>query len=180
MQFLTQFANETAQPEGQDLFTSLGINWQMLVLQIVAFLLLVFVLGKWVYPLLMKSVDQRQADIEAAARAAKESQKNAEETQEETARLLEEAKKQASEIVATAKLESSELSSASAEKARVTAEKIVADAHDQLQKDVDAAKRELHDETLKLVALTTEKVVRKTHVKKDDEALIAALLKEAK
>lgn len=178
MTFYQTFAETTA-AKG-DIFTALGIDWRLLILQIVAFIILVWLLGKFVYPLLMRSVDQRQADIEAAAKAAKEAQANASETQEETARLLEEARKEAADIVATAKLEATELSNSTTEKARMAAEKIVADAHDQLQKDVEAAKRELHDQTLELVALTTEKVVRKKQTKKDDEALIAELLKEAK
>ncbi len=180
MTFLQTFA-ETATAEATDsnIFVALGIDWRLLILQIVAFLILVWLLGKFVYPLLMKSVDQRQEDIEAAAKAAKLAQENASETQEETARLLEEARTTAAEIVATAKLEATEFSSTTEAKARVTAEKIVADAHSQLQKDIEAAKRDLHDETLKLIALTTEKVVRKTHSSKDDEALIKELLKEA-
>lgn len=185
MTFLQTFAETAAAAEAHtadngDIFVALGIDWRLLILQIVAFIILVFLLGKFVYPLLMKSVDKRQADIEAAAKAAKEAQTAAADTQEETARLMDEAKKQAADIVATAKLEAAELSSASEEKARATAEQIVANAHAQLQKDIEAAKRELHNETLQLVALTTEKVVRGTHTKKADEALIAELLKEAK
>jgi len=175
--FLQTFA-ETAAPK-EDIFTALGIDWRLLILQIVAFLILVWLLGKFVYPLLMKSVDKRQEDIEAAVKAAREAQKNAAETQEETAKLLEEARAQATDIVATAKLEANEIATSSEARAKASAEKIVADAHDQLQKDVEAAKRELHDETLQLVALTTEKVVRAHHNKKADDALIAELLKEA-
>lgn len=183
MNFLSQFA-ETAKPEG-DLFSALGIDWRLLILQIVAFVILVWLLGKFVYPYLMKSVDKRQADIEAAAKAAKEAQSAASETQEETARLMAEARKEAADIVATAKLEANELSSSTEAKARSTAEKIVADAHVQLSKDVEAAKKELHNETLELVALATQKVVSKTHDKKSDETLIkealsSASLKEAK
>jgi F-type H+-transporting ATPase subunit b len=177
--FLQTFAETANTGKSSDIFTALGIDWRLLVLQIVAFLILVWLLGKFVYPKLMKSVDQRQADIEAAAKAAKSAQESASESQEETARLLDEAKKQAAEIMATAKIEATDFVNTAEAKARATAEKIVADAHAQLQKDVEAAKRDLHNETLALIALTTEKVVRKTHTKKDDEALIAELLKEA-
>ena len=176
MNFLQTFAAETA-AENEDIFSALGIDWRLLILQIVAFVILVWLLGKFVYPYLMKSVDQRQADIEAAAKAAKEAQSAANDTQEETARLMAEARKEAAEIVSTAKLEASEMSSASEEKARSTAEKIVADAHDQIGKDIEAAKRELHNETLDLVALATTKVVGKTVDKKSDEALIKDALK---
>ena len=179
MNFLQQFAAETADAAGAsgDLFGALGIDWRLLLLQVVAFVILVWLLGKFVYPYLMKSVDKRQADIEAAANAAKEAQKSASETQEETARLMAEARKEAAEIVSTAKLEAGELSAESEAKARSTAEKIVSEAHAQLTKDIDAAKRELHNETLELIALATGKVVGKTLDSKADEAIIKDSLK---
>lgn len=178
MNFVSYVA-ETAEAN-QDIFSALGIDWRLLILQIVAFLVLVFLLGKFVYPWLMKSVDERQANIEAAAKAATKAQEAAQDSQAETAKLLTEARKEAAEIVSTAKLEATEMVSASEAKAKKTAEKIVADAQAQLSKDVEAAKKELYNETLALVAQTTEKVVASTHDKKADEALIASLLKDAK
>lgn len=177
MNFLSTLA-ETAKPQG-DIMSALGIDWRLLILQIVAFLILVWLLGKFVYPWLMKSVDERQKNIEEAARAAKKAQESAVETQHETADLLAQARREASEIVATAKLEAAELSASSETRARTTAEKIVADAQAQLEKDIDKARRELHDETLQLIGLATEKVVRKRLDTKADEALIVDALKEA-
>ena len=63
MDYLTSFkalataAAETANP---DVLTSLGIDWQLLVLQIVAFLILVVILGKFVYPVFVRIIDERQ------------------------------------------------------------------------------------------------------------------------
>ena len=156
MNFVQTFA--AAETDG-GIVEALGIDWRLLVLQIVAFLVLVVVLGKFVYPWLMKSVDERQENIEAAAKAASKAQEAAAESQEETAKLLAEARKEAADIVATAKLEATEMKNQTEEKAKSTAEKIVSDAQAQLQKDIDAAKRDLHNETLELVALATEKVV---------------------
>lgn len=177
MNFLQQFA-ATAEPSG-DLFGALGIDWRLLILQIVAFIILVWLLGKFVYPYLMKSVDKRQEDIESAAKAAKEAQKNASESNEETARLLAEARKEAADIVATAKLEATEMSATSEAKARSTAEAIVNDAQAQLAKDIDKAKRELHDETLDLVAFATAKVVGEVNDTKADETIIKQALAAA-
>lgn len=177
MNFLQQLA-ATTEPSG-GLFGALGIDWRMLVLQIVAFVILVVLLGKFVYPYLMKSIDNRQADIESAAKAAKEAQGAAEETQKETARLMAEARQQAAEIVSTAKLEASELSAASEEKARSTAEQIVNDAHQQLSKDIEAAKKDLHNETLALVALATGKVTGKVVDAKANDSLIKESLKRS-
>jgi len=176
--FLSTFA-ETAEVEG-NVFSALGIDWTLLILQIVGFLLLVVLLGKFVYPWLMKQVDDRQKNIEQAAEVAKQAQASAEKNQAEVEKLLAEARKEAADIVSTAKLEATEMVATSEAKAKSSAEKIVADAQAQISKDIDKARRELHDETLELVALATEKVIQKKLDKKADEALITSLLKEQK
>ncbi|MFZ3009734.1 MAG: F0F1 ATP synthase subunit B [Candidatus Microsaccharimonas sp.] len=178
MTFLNQFAETTAAKA--DIFTALGIDWRLLILQIVAFLILVFLLGKFVYPWLMKSVDERQAKIDEAAQASAEAQKFAEKNKEEIAGLMADARKQAAEIVGTAKLESADIVATSESKARTSAERIVADAKDQITKDIANARKDLYNETLELVGLATEKVVRSTHAKKADDALIATAIKESK
>ena len=173
---VTEVAHETA-ATNSDLFTALGIDWRLLILQIVAFLVLVALLGKFVYPWLMKSVDARQAGIEAAAKATAEAQKAAEANKDAVAELLAEARKEATEIVGTAKLESAELLSASEKKAQKISERIVADAHDQLDKDVANARKVLYNDTLELVGLATEKVIAKKLDKKADGELIAEAIK---
>jgi len=176
--FLSTFA-ETAKPQG-DIMSALGIDWRLLLLQIVAFLILVWLLGKYVYPWLMKSVDERQKNIEEAAKAAKKAHESAIETQTETAALLAQARKEAADIVQTAKLQSAELASTSEGRARSAAEKIVADGKAQIEKDIDKARRELHDETLQLIGLATEKVIGKTFNASADETLIADALDEVR
>lgn len=180
MTFLSQFAAETAHETNADIFTALGIDWRLLILQIVAFLILVFLLGKFVYPWLMKAVDDRQKAIEDAALAAAKAQRAAEENQEKVEELLAEARQEAAEIVNTAKLESSEMLSASEKKAQKTAERIVADAQEQLGKDVEHARKALYNETLELVGLAAGKVARTKLDKKADAELIASTLKESK
>lgn len=178
MNFVSYFA-ATAEPSN-DLFGALGIDWRLLIIQIVAFLILVFLLGKFVYPWLMKSVDERQENIEAAAKAAVKAQEAASESQEETAKVLAQARKEADEIVSSAKLEASEMLSNSEKKARATAENIAAEARADIEKSIETAKRELHNEALELIAFATEKVIHKKLDKKADAELIAAALEEAK
>lgn len=174
MQNLTQVAASS------NIFTSLGIDWQNLILQIVAFLLLVFILGKYVYPWLMKSVDERQKKIEDANKAAAEAQKSAEENKEAVAELLAQARKEAAGIIDTAKLESANIVSTSEKKAQQSAERIVADAHAQLSKDVANARKVLYNDTLELVGMATEKIIHKKLDKKADAELIEDAIKVAK
>jgi len=171
MTFLSQFA-ETATPDA-NLFSALGIDWRLLIIQIIAFLILVAILGKFVYPWLMKQVDARQADIEAASEAAVKAQKSAQANQEKVAALLNEARKEAAEIVGTAKLESTAMLSASEKRAQTSAERIVAEAHAQIGKDVENARKQLYNDTLELVGLATEKVIHAKLDTKTDTDLIA-------
>jgi F-type H+-transporting ATPase subunit b len=178
MDILTQFA--TSEPASGGLLGALGIDWKMLIFQIVAFLILVWLLGKYVYPTLIKTVDARQAEIEAGAKAAKEAEKKADEAQAEIQNVLHQARKEATDIVTTAKEEATAAIEAAEAKAKTRAEHIVTEAHAQVEKDIVAAKKALHNETLELVALATEKIIGKTVTSKIDDSVIAQALKEAK
>jgi len=175
---LTQFA--TAEPASGGIFEALGIDWKTLILQIVAFLILVWLLGKFVYPWLMKSVDERQAKIEAATKAASEAQAAAVDAGAQVEKLLKKARGEAADIIATAKLESADVISKSEDKAKKRADQIVADAKSELAKEVVAAKNALHNETLELVALATEKVVGKVITDKNNDDIISDALKAVK
>jgi F-type H+-transporting ATPase subunit b len=176
MTFLSQLAAVMPTAE-QGIFSILGIDWRLLIIQIIAFLILVALLGKFVYPWLMKSVDERQANIESAAKAADEAQKSAEANKDVVVELLLQAQKEAAEIVSTAKLESAEMVNMSEKKAQKMAERIVADAHDQLEKDIASARKVLYNDTLELVSMATEKIIHKKIDKKTDGDLIATAMK---
>ena len=176
MEYMTQFA-ATEEASG-DIMTTLGIHWELLAFQIIAFLILVWSLGKFVYPWLMKSVDERQAKIEESVKAAEEAEKKAESAQEDIAKLLKEARVEAKDIVTTAKDEAAAMVADAESKAKNRAEKIVKDAHEQLENDVIAARKALHSGTIELVALATEKVVGKTVDAKADSKIIAEAVKE--
>ncbi|MDB5186699.1 MAG: atpF [Candidatus Saccharibacteria bacterium] len=179
MNLLTQFA-QAAEPASGDVFAALGIDWMMLIFQTIAFVILVWLLGKFVYPILMKTVDARQAEIEAGSKAAAEAEKQATEAKQAVDKLMQQARRDATDIVTTAKEEASAAIEAAEAKSKTRAERIVADAHVQIEKDIVAAKKALHNETLELVALATEKVVGKTVTAKVDDAVIAAAVKGAK
>jgi F-type H+-transporting ATPase subunit b len=178
MNIARQFASTETAATG-DIFSALGINWMMLIFQIVAFLILVWLLGKFVYPWLLKSVDERQDKIEAASKAASEAQIAAADAEAKVEKLLKKARFEAANIVATAKLESSAALAASEEKAKKRAEQIVIDAQSEIAKEVISAKNALHNETIELVALATEKIVGHVVSKSVDETLIRESLKAA-
>lgn len=175
---LIQFAS--SEPASGGLVDALGIDWKMLILQIIAFLLLVWLLGKFVYPWLMKSVDERQRKIDAAAKAASKTLAEAQKSEENIQKMLKKAREDAAEILETAKKEASDSQMASEERAKKRAEQIVVTAQEDIQKEIDNARTVLHNETLELVALATEKVVGKTVTGKIDDSIISEAIKAVK
>lgn len=171
-----QFASSEAAQA--DLFGSLGIDWKLLLVQTVAFLVLLWFLGKFVYPALSRSMDKREEDLEAANKAAIEASKLAAKSKDETERLLKKARSEAKEIVATAKTEADDMRTQAEARAREQAERTITGAQEEIAREVIAAKKALHNETVELVTLATEKVVGNVLSDSLDKKAIKDVLKE--
>lgn len=168
-----------ASADSKGLLETLGVDLPTLMFQIVAFLLLVFVLGKWVYPIFIGIIDKRQSEIDAGLKAAHEAQSQAANAESEVAELLRDARAEAGQIIAVAKEEAQSMVTRAEQKAEAKAQAIVAAAEEQLDKDIRAAKKALHNETIDLVAAATEKIIGATVTPTIDEAVIKQSLKEA-
>lgn len=162
------------------LLTALGIDWRLLVLQAVAFLVLVALLGKFVYPVLIRSIDERQEQLDAGAKASEEAEKRAEAANEKAEQRMREAREQADGIVATAHKEAADMVATAEKRAETKAEHIVTEARATLDNDIAAARTALRQETTELVALATEKIIGEKLDAKKDASLIERSLKETR
>ena len=176
---LTQFASEKA-ADGS-LFQALGIDWRMLVFQIIGFVILVLLLAKFVFPVFNKVIDAREKSFKASAEAAEQAKKDAEAAEKRIAKELAEAKKQAADTIDIAHKESAAMLAAAEEKAKKRADHIVESAHASLEQDVRAARETLKDEMKSLVADATETVIKQKLDTAGDKKLITeALAKEGR
>ena len=170
-------STETAKSGG--LFEALGIDWRLLGLQIISFAVLLWLLKKFIYPVLIKAIDKREAAIEQSVAAAHEAEANAEKSEAEVARLLKQARSEALAIIDTAHKDASAQIKEAEDKAKQHAEQIIADSRKQLERDITKARQALRQETTELVALATEKIIREKVTATKDKALIEAAIKEA-
>jgi F-type H+-transporting ATPase subunit b len=162
------------------LFTALGINVQSFVFFLIAFMVTVYIVGRWVFPPLNRALDAKREELEAAARHEDESKKVLENAEKSASELLTNARKSADEIIATAHADAASQLDAARRKATEQTERIVSEAREQLDRDVQVARRELKTETAKLVAGATENVLDRKLDDKSDAALIGRSLEEAK
>ena len=178
---LTQFAAADAHAaEKADLFSSLGIDWLMMLLQTIAFLILLFVLSKWVYPPLVAMLDKRDKDLRTAEKAAKSARDNADKTEKMINEMMRKARIEAQETVAAAQQEATRVVDEATKKAQTKAEATVKAAQAEIASEVAAAKQALHDETLSLVAEATGALIQEKLDVKKDSKLIEKALKEAR
>lgn len=178
LNFLTQFASADTESSG-DLLGSLGIDWQVLILQMISFVLLVLFVAKFIYPQIAAMLDRREKIIKDSVKAAQEAEKKSAESEAETAQLLAKARSEAGDIVEAAKKESADIVAGAEADAVKKAGAIVAGAKADLDREVQAARKALRNEVVDLVAIATEKVVE-TKIDSRDEKIIADTIKENK
>lgn len=176
--YVTHFA-QTAESADTGIIAGLGIDWTLLALQLIAFLVLVALLGKFVYPVFMRIIDEREEKIQGSIQAAEEAKQQADDAESRIEKQLSTARKEARDIVATAKDEATALLQKADEKSKANAEHMLTTARDEIEKETIAARKTLHNETIELVAQATQKVVANTHSEKADASVITAALKEA-
>jgi F-type H+-transporting ATPase subunit b len=170
-------AEEAASNPG--LLQALGIDGKLLIQQAVAFLILVAILRKFVYPVLIKSIDDRRNAIEAGQEQAKQAQKMLEETEKKVAGMIRDARSDADDLLKRAQSEASEIVSTAEGKAKTRAEQIVKEAHNQLDADVAKARQALKRDTISLVAQATERIIHeKVDSSKDTQLIDRALSEE--
>jgi F-type H+-transporting ATPase subunit b len=169
-------STEAGETESGGIFGALGIDWKVLILQTIAFGILVFILVKWVYPPILKMLDRRQKLIDDSVKAAKEATAQSEKAAADIAKQLKAARSEADDIIVAARNQSEQMLVTTDAEAQKRAEATIAAARSQLQRDVEAARKTLRDETAELVALATEKVVReKVDVARDGRLINQAI-----
>jgi F-type H+-transporting ATPase subunit b len=178
----TQFAATATSEHAEetDILASLGIDWTLLLMQLVAFLILVWVLGKFVYPVFLRIIDERQEKLDEAGKAAEQAEKKAEQAESKITDSLKQARKEAADIVATAKAEATQMVEKAEAQAKTRSERIVAEAQEDIQKEVLAARKALEKDTVSLVKKAAGLAVAGVADDKLDTALIKKSIEGAK
>jgi F-type H+-transporting ATPase subunit b len=175
---MIRYFAETAE-SSTGLFDALGINVVLLIEQTIAFLILVAVLGKFVYPVLVKAIDGRRETIEAGLKEAAQSHQALEKAEAKADDVLVQARKDAEDLLARSHTQAAQVVADAEGKAKLRAEQIVADAKTQLEAEVRKARAALKKEAVVLVAAATEHVIgERVDAKKDSALIERALAKE--
>ena len=129
--------------------------------QAVTFFIFIFVSVRWVWPMVLKKIEERQKLIADGLAEAERGRSSLADAQKQTDVLLREARARAQEIVVAAEKAASQRVEESRTQAKTEGERLVAAAHSQIQQEVQSAKQQLRDQVAILAVSGAEKILRR-------------------
>ncbi len=156
---------------------ALGLNLPGLIAQLINFTILLVVLRLFLFKPIMKAVDERKRRIEEGLQASEQAAHAAEQSQDESRRVLEEARAEGRELVQRAQETSNRLREELEVQARRDADQIVERARAEMALETQRAVQALRAEFADLTVRAAERVVgqsldRDAHQRLIDEVLV--------
>lgn len=161
-----------------ELLSKLGIDWKLLIAQIINFLVLLFVLYKFAYGPVLAMLDKRQKKIEKGLKDADEAHKKLAESAELQKEILRKARIEAKEIVERSHIQAEKSKSEIAVEAKKQSEKIIANAKDQIELEKNKMITEVKSEIGSLVVIAAEKIIDEKFDVSKDKKLIESVIND--
>lgn len=136
-----------------------GLNPILLLAQIVNFLILVFLLNRFLYKPILSVLKTRQEKIEKGLEDSKKSEELLVKTKEEYQKTLREATEEARKILNDAKDHAQELKRSFEEQAKVEREQLISEAKENLLQERQAMEKELMSGVLRVASNLVEKTL---------------------
>lgn len=144
----------------------------------VVFLLLLFVLGKYVYPTIVKMTAERESAIKLQLSEAKRLHAEAEGVLEEQRRLLAGARGEANALLADARQAAERERTTGIERTRAEQEEILSRAKQEIVAERDRAKADLRREAVDLAIAAAGKVIGRELTADADRKMVEQYLSE--
>ena len=133
-----------------------------LIGQIITFSLFVWFTMKFVWPPIMKAMQERQKRIADGLAAAEQGQRDLELAQHKSDVMLQDAKLEASRLIDTANQRSLHIVEEAKEKARQEGQRIIANAQVDIEQQSKAAQRDLQRHVAEIAFKMAEKIVQQS------------------
>jgi len=161
------------------LIDSLGINWAVLLAQIITFGILMGLLYLAAYKPIMRMLDERSNRVKESIEQTEHIKEQAAHAEEEVKRQIEAASKEGQEVIARAMRTGEDLRQKAQQDAREDAESLIVRARTEIQRERDEAVDELRKEFADLTILAAGKVIERSLDKEAHRELIDKTLEES-
>ena len=160
-----------------ELIKTFGIEWKLLIAQIINFFVLFFLLKRYAYKPILKMLEDRKDKIEKGLKDAEASQKKLMEIETKEKAVLTEARKQAQEIIAKAEEVAVKNKEEIIVAAKVQSEKILSDSAKKIETEKTLMFQEVKKQIAQLVVAATGKIIDEKMDASKDKTLIEKAIK---
>lgn len=162
----------------EKIFSDFGINGFLLAAQVVNFLVLLFILKKFLYKPILKMLEERKQKIADSLKQAEQIELTLQKTEEEKEKKLSQASSEASRLVEDAKAQVEEMIKEAHHKGEGIVKEMTEKANQLMVLEKEKMKDEVRKDAMDLVALALEKITGKVLNQKDQKQIIERSIKE--
>jgi len=157
---------------------SIGIDWKILIPQIVNFLVLFFVLRWLLYKPILNILNERRKKIETSLAIAEKTKKESEELDKKIKENIEKSKKEALAILEEAKKQAETTKKEITSQAGKEAEYLLKKAEERIREQKVELQKEIRNDVVNLTISVTEKIIGKNLDKATSEKLASEAINE--
>src|SRR3989344_7196455 len=143
-----------------DLFAAFGVNWKLLLVQLVNFGLLLSVLTYFLYKPVLRIIDERQRKIAEGVRTAQEAERKLADAKVEGEGIVGGAAREAEQLVATARSRADEKGNEIVKAAEARADNVLKEASERAEEAKRMALAESSKEIARAAMLAAEKILQ--------------------
>ncbi len=161
-----------------ELIHNFGIDWKLLIAQVVNFGIVVFILHRFAYKPIIRILKIRKEEIEKGLLYTEEAGRRLSGAESEKEKILSMAREEGLKIVKNAEMEGKKRKEEIVKEAEIKAEKIMADGRKTVLIEKESMEKTVKNEAEELVSLALAKVLRKMEPDLRDRALVAEAVRE--
>ena len=150
-----------------EIFNQFGVQPVLLAAQVVNFLILLFILKKFLYKPIQKVLDERKKRIEDSLKNAEEIEQRLLRTQEESDKIIAKALKEAQNILDQTNETSAQILDGANKQAERILQRATEDGKAVMEMQKDMLMRQVRENAGNLIALVFQKVISKKITKQD-------------
>lgn len=152
----------------------MNINLTLLA-QALTFAAFIWFTARFVWPPLLRAIDQRQKTVAEGLAAAERGRQDLEQASRHSAELLDQGRHQAQEIIAHADRRAAQIIEEAQNAAKAEGERLVAGARAEIEQEVSRAKEALRAQVAALALAGAEQILRREVDAKTHAALLASI-----
>jgi F-type H+-transporting ATPase subunit b len=162
-----------AEPSGGgSALDALGINGLAFISQLISFIIVLVLLGKFVIPRILQTLDKRQAVIREGIENAEKARQDLAAATARSEQLITDASRQAQVIIDRATKNAEQIARQIEEEARVRAEQINQQQIARIQQEVNRARQDLSRDVVNLSIEVASKVISRSMNTKDNRRFV--------